>query len=313
MRKAKREKRTYQFRCAWDRQYCELKLKKTELSVQYWRTRWDLLAKQQELFNQQKLTHYSRLLRDGDKYFVAMIDRDSIDQLERLNEQNIKGESYEIMKYASLTSKAVEKLIFERNALQFDRLNQEFNEAKKIWEKRSYKVKWVQETKAMTDREKKDLKKLVTFLNTAIWELNKKIEDNIFVWKPFEITPDFNDFNEFRKYITKTCYHLTREKISKDTIALWDKEGTIDVYQVYNKDFAVDAYCATTERDLASQGAKKKVGKKNIEKKFSLIFLKNLKKLGNDLVGVTYSIWGTFTFIFQKCQTCLANWHEAIM
>ena len=198
--------------CTWDETYCKFKKSKIDLSVQFGRKKWDFFAKQQELFHQESLTHYARLMRDRESYFVIMIDRDHIDQLENL--QGWWDNNYfEIMSYSSLTSKAVEKLIFERDALWFWR-NADFQKCKKIREKRSYKQKNSTETIATTDEEKENLKQLVEFMNGAITRINKEIEWNVFDRKPFVVTDDFNDFNVFRKYITKICYVAKRDKIS---------------------------------------------------------------------------------------------------
>lgn len=262
---ARREGKQWVMNFTWDKRYHELKLKKIDLSVSYGRAKWDFFAKQAELYSQQQLTHYARLLRDGDKYFVIMVGRDYIKQLETLSDDS-SDDCFEIMTYSSLTSKAVEKLIFERNALNLDTKdsNSEFSFCKKIRETRSYKQKWSQDIKANTPTEKQNLKKLVTFMNKAIWILNEKIEGGIFNWRPFIITDSFDDFSEFTKYITKTCYTLKREKIAKDVVYSLDKNEEIDFYQIYNKDFAVDEHCATTQRDKKSQTVEKKTGKPNL-------------------------------------------------
>gem|GEM_PF-6307212 len=71
-----------------------------------------------------------------------MVDRDCILELENIKEdKDIKEDFLKIMEYSSLTSKAVEKLIFERNVLNFDFKDEQFIICKKIRETRSYKEK----------------------------------------------------------------------------------------------------------------------------------------------------------------------------
>lgn len=251
--KARKEKRDSMIKFTWDREYCELKLAKTDASVVYGRAKQAFFAKQQELYSQQALTHYARILRSEWNYFVAMIDRDDVSFLERLwTNDKVNNEKFEILRYASLTARAVEKLIFEKNALKFNIYDKEYKECKMIREKRSYKEKWNEDSRSKNEKQKENLKKLVLFLNSAIEQLNKKLEWWIFDWKPFLIWNDFDNFSEFQKYITENCYIARREAIDKQTIYDLDQKWKLNFYQIFNKDFSVDPYCATTERDRSS-------------------------------------------------------------
>ncbi|HOG15230.1 MAG TPA: hypothetical protein PK674_01455 [Candidatus Absconditabacterales bacterium] len=248
--KAKKEQKKYEPKFTGDKEYCELKLAKIDASVIYGRAKGDFFAKQQELYSQQALSHYARLVRNGEKYFVVMIDRDNINELDNLGDNQIKNDDYfEILRYSSLTAKAVEKLIFEKNALNFNRYDKEYRDCKNIREKRTYKEKGSEDSRSITNDQKTKLRKLVSFLNEAITQLNKKVEGGVFNWVPFNISNEFDDFAEFRKYVTKTCYITKWESISKQIIYDLDKKGILDFYQIYNKDFAVDPYFAKTERD----------------------------------------------------------------
>ena len=102
-----------------------------------------------------------------------------------------------------------------------------------IREKRSYKEKWNEDSRSKNEKQKENLKKLVLFLNSAIEQLNKKLEWWIFDWKPFLIWNDFDNFSEFQKYITENCYIARREAIDKQTIYDLDQIFTRSLIKIF--------------------------------------------------------------------------------
>ena len=105
------------------------------------------MALNQELINQQQLTHFARLVKQGESYFVVMIDRDHIAQLDTF--PTLATSDTQILAYNSLTAKAVGKLLFDNNALRifkdknldFDEQFEEYKHIKTIRETKSYKEK----------------------------------------------------------------------------------------------------------------------------------------------------------------------------
>ena len=254
----------------WITQLCRLHFIKTRRNVIYWQKRWEFLALNQELINQQQLTHFARLVKQGESYFVVMIDRDHIAQLDTF--PTLATSDTQILAYNSLTAKAVGKLLFDNNALRifkdknldFDEQFEEYKHIKTIRETKSYKEKWSEDPQAKTDDQKNNLHQLVKWMNDKIQILNTTLEWWVFNRKPFVIDQDFDTLQVFLDYITKSCYHCVWKWVNRDMITQRDKEWKIDIYQLYNKDFAVHSYCAITERDKRSLTSDKKIGKPNL-------------------------------------------------
>ena len=202
-----------------------LKKKKNEASKKVWEVKQKIHALEEEIYRQESLGYYSRLIRIPDgRYYLAMIEKNKKDQLLHLR----GGTTAEVLGYHSLTFKALMKLI-EKWACDI-RLHTPIQTIEKIrYPEKNLKY-------PATPIEKKDY---LSELARALHTINQKLEDNQFSWKSSDLDAvvESGDISQFQLFVNENCY--VKKWIHFDWQSIQDLDTTWEIFlfQLYTQDF----------------------------------------------------------------------------
>ena len=164
----------------------------------------------------------SVLLRDDDKYYLAIMDKGNTKCF--LSYPN-DGDCYEKMEYKLLPgpNKMLPKVFFAKSNVDYYDPTGKYT---KVYEKGTFK-----KGKDFVD---KDLRTIIDFYKESI---NKHGDWSKFNFV-FRDTKDYTDIADFYNDISMQGYNVSFVKISKDYVDKLVEEGSIYLFQLYNKDFS---------------------------------------------------------------------------
>jgi len=225
-------------------------------------------------------THFGVLLKKDEKYFLALENKILGGKLKADNEYFLKklenkSTSCQLLGYESLTWKAVEKLCL----LPTSSLDGKDENVVEYWSK-FCKSEIILEKKNEKDTRKLlDAGKIKTYLKKIV-QNNKLFDEKTF--------NECKNLDEIKKYFDDFCF--TNEWVNADweEFLRLDKDGKIDLYQIFNKDFELDEKFATSENDQQIIERIKKA-KENLGDKF-VPKCKNIERSKN-----------LFTIYWQNC------------
>lgn len=280
--------------------YEECKKNKEELNneiafMQNERNNYSVLNQIKAALQNSKNTHFGVIIEKDDKYFLALeskIDNEKLkaDDKYALKKLENKDLSCKILRYESLTWKAVEKLCL----LPTSSLNGKDDKMIDYWSK-FCKTEIILEKKNENDvRDILDTEKIKNYLGKIA---SQNHLSKFFNKEEFE---KCKNLDEIKSYFNDFCFTNEWVDADWDELKTLDEDGKIDLYQIYNKDFELDECFATSKKD------EEKIEKINkVKKKLGVSFIPKQKnnERGRDLFTVYWnSCFDDFDFYKYRLQ-----------
>lgn len=167
--------------------------------------------------------YHSVLLKNGEKYYLAIMDKSDSKAFERFPSENSNGWIKLNYKLLPGPNKMLPKVFFAKSNIDF------FAPSNEIMRIRN------EETFKKGDKfNKSDCGKLIDFYKQSLSK-HEEWREYGFVFKD---TKDYNDIGEFYNDVRKQGYKLTYENINEEYLMDKVKQGKVYLFQIYNKDFS---------------------------------------------------------------------------
>jgi hypothetical protein len=235
-----------------------------------------------------RISHFAKIISFNGKYFLALekvIDENNkkkqLSGFALNNLQSSQNSNYKILNYKSLTFKALKKLCLERDGTIFAGFlrdeqgnwiyekdkngkikkdkrgypkKQKDEEIKKLW------GKYLSESKGFTNNDFRTFKiKLKGILLNPRNDFDF-IFDREFVNSVFYTSQNMEDLI---RNIEESFYNLSWQNCDWKNLKQFEKDKKIELYQIYNKDFALDEYFARDTESDKNKLEKQKESVKN--------------------------------------------------
>lgn len=167
--------------------------------------------------------YHSVLLKNGDNYYLAIMDKSDSKAFEKFPAENSNGWIKINYKLLPGPNKMLPKVFFAKSNIEH------FAPSDEIISIRD------EETFKKGDRfNKLDCEKLIDFYKKSLSK-HEEWREYGFVFKD---TKDYNDIGEFYNDVRKQGYKLTYENINEEYLMDKVKQGKVYLFQIYNKDFS---------------------------------------------------------------------------
>ncbi len=167
--------------------------------------------------------YHSVLLKNGDNYYLAIMDKSDSKAFEKFPAENSNGWIKINYKLLPGPNKMLPKVFFAKSNIEH------FAPSDEIIRIRD------EETFKKGDRfNKLDCEKLIDFYKKSLSK-HEEWREYGFVFKD---TKDYNDIGEFYNDVRKQGYKLTYENINEEYLMDKVKQGRVYLFQIYNKDFS---------------------------------------------------------------------------
>ena len=177
------------------------------------------------------------IFRDGEKYYLGIVENKlSKDMVEKL-ESNVSGPSIERVVYTfqKPDNKNTPRLFIRSKGTEFAPAVKKYDlpieSIIDAYDKGYYKTEFKKKNPELF---RKSLTDIIDYFKLG-FSKHESYQDFTFTWKPSE---EYRDINEFYQDTISSCYKLSFKPVNRDILLNLVDQGAIYLFQIYNKDFS---------------------------------------------------------------------------